>query len=90
MTRQSNGAMKLAFNAKSFSGQTETIRIGQCDNQSDCNKTLELEISKNWKEYMISLKDFENLGIDMSNITSAFLVKGKVGTDIGLSDIRLE
>ena len=39
---------------------------------------------------MISLKDFENLGIDMSNITSAFLVKGKVGTDIGLSDIRLE
>ena len=90
MTRQSNGAMKLAFNAKSFSGQTETIRIGQCDNQSDCNKTLELEISKNWKEYMISLKDFENLGIEMSNITSAFLVKAMPGTDIGLSNIRLE
>ena len=90
MTRQSNGAMKLAFNAKSFSGQTETIRIGQCDNQSDCNKTLELEISKNWKEYMISLKDFENLGLEMSNITSAFLVKAMPGTDIGLSNIRLE
>ena len=90
MTRQSNGAMKLAFYAKSFSGQTETIRIGQCDNQSDCNKTLELEISKNWKEYMISLKDFENLGIEMSNITSAFLVKAMSGIDIGLSNIRLE
>ena len=84
MTRQSNGAMKLAFYAKSFSGSTETIKIGQCDNQSDCDNTLELEISNDWKEYMISLKDFENLGIDMSNITSAFLVKAKAGTDICL------
>ena len=90
MTRQSNGAMKLAFYAKSFLGSTETIKIGQCDNQSDCDNTLELEISNDWKEYMISLKDFENLGIDMSNITSAFLVKAKAGTDIGLSNIRLE
>ena len=46
--------------------------------------------SNGWKEYMISLKDFENLGIEMSNITSAFLVKAKTGIDIGLSNIRLE
>jgi len=90
MTRQSNGAMKLAFFAKSYSGSTETIKIGQCDNKSECDKTIELEVSNDWKEYMISLKDFENLGIDMSNITSAFLVKAKSGTDIGLSNIRLE
>ena len=90
MTRQSNGAMKLAFYAKSFNGSTETIRIGQCDNQIDCDKTLELKISNDWREYMISLKEFENLGIEMSNITSAFLVKAVSGTDIGLSNIRLE
>jgi len=90
MTRQSNGAMKLAFFAKSYSGSTEIIKIGQCDNKSKCDKTIELEVSNNWKEYMISLKDFENLGIDMSNITSAFLVKAKSGMDIGLSNIRLE
>ena len=90
MTRQSNGAMKLAFFAKSYSGLTETIKIGQCDNEIECDKTIELEVSNDWKEYMISLKDFENLGIDMSNITSAFLVKAKSGTDIGLSNIRLE
>ena len=82
--------MKLAFYAKSFSGPKETIRIGQCDSQSNCDKTLELEISNDWKEYMISLKDFENLGIEMSNITSAFLVKAITGIDIGLSNIRLE
>ena len=90
ISRQSNGAMKLAFYAKSFSGPKETIRIGQCDSQSNCDKTLELEISNDWKEYMISLKDFENLGIEMSNITSAFLVKAITGIDIGLSNIRLE
>ena len=90
MTRQSNGAMKLAFYAKSFTRATEIIRIGQCDNQSDCDKTLELEISNDWKEYIISLKDFENLGVDMSNITSALLVKAMAGTDIGLSNVRLE
>ena len=90
ISRQSNGAMKLAFYAKSFSGPKETIRIGQCDNQINCDKTLELEISNDWKEYMISLKDFENLGIEMSNITSAFLVKAESGIDIGLSNIRLE
>jgi len=70
--------------------QTETIKIGQCDNESECDYTIELEVSNDWKEYMISLKDFENLGIDMSNITSAFLVKAMAGTDIGLSNIRLE
>ena len=90
MTRQSNGAMKLAFFAKSYSGSTEIIKIGQCDNKSKCDKTIELDVSNDWKEYMISLKDFENLGIDMSNITSAFLVKAKSGMDIGLSNIRLE
>ena len=90
ISRQSNGAMKLAFYAKSFSGPKETIRIGQCDNQINCDKTLELEITNDWKEYLISLKDFENLGVEMSNITSAFLVKALSGIDIGLSNIRLE
>ena len=62
----------------------------QLKNLLNCDKTLELEISNDWKEYMISLKDFENLGIEMSNITSAFLVKAVSGIDIGLSNIRLE
>ncbi|GIS00777.1 MAG: hypothetical protein CM15mP102_15970 [Flavobacteriales bacterium] len=43
-----------------------------------------------WTEYLISLKDFENLGIDMSNIISSILIKSKPGVDIGISNIRLE
>ena len=90
MTRQSNGAMKLAFNAKSFSGSNEVIRVGQCDITLNCNKTLEIEIDNKWTEYLISLKDFENLGIDMSSITSSMLIKANPGVDIGISNIRLE
>ena len=90
MTRQSNGAMKLAFNAKSFSASNEKIQIGQCDINLDCNQTLEIEINNEWTEYMISLKDFENLGIDMSSITSSILIKAKPGVEIGISNIRLE
>ena len=80
--------MKLAFNC--LFAWKETIKLVNVIIKLDCDKTLELEITNDWKEYMISLKDFENLGVEMSNITSAFLVKALSGIDIGLSNIRLE
>ena len=66
------------------------IQIGQCDITLDCNQTLEIEINNEWTEYMISLKDFESLGIDMSSITSSIIIKANSGVDIGISNIRLE
>ena len=90
MARQSNGAMKLAFNAKTFIGADAIIQIGQCDDIDRCNKTLDFKISGDWKEYRISLSSFEKLGIDMSKITSALIIKAKKGVDIGLSNVRLE
>ena len=90
MARQSNGAMKLAFNAKTFIGADAIIQIGQCDDIDRCNKTLDFKISGDWKEYRISLSSFEKLGIDMSKISSALIIKAKKGVDIGLSNVRLE
>ena len=90
LTRQSNGAMKLAFNAKSFTGSDSTLQIGQCDDSVNCDKTLEIKISGDWQEYMIPLSNFEELGIDMSKITSSILIKAEAGVDIGLSNVRLE
>ena len=90
LTRQSNGAMKLAFNAKSFTGSDSTLQIGQCDDSFNCNKTLEIKISGEWKEYLIPLSNFEELGIDMSKIISSILIKAEAGVDIGLSNVRLE
>jgi beta-glucosidase len=90
LTRQSNGAMKLAFNAKSFTGSDSSLQIGQCDNSFNCDKTLEIKISSEWEEYLIPLSNFEELGIDMSKIISSILIKAEAGVDIGLSNVRLE
>ncbi|MDA8547249.1 exo 1,3/1,4-beta-D-glucan glucohydrolase [Flavobacteriaceae bacterium] len=90
LTRQSNGAMKLAFNAKSFTGSDSSLQIGQCDNSFNCDKTLEIKISSEWQEYLIPLSNFEELGIDMSKIISSILIKAEAGVDIGLSNVRLE
>ncbi len=90
LTRQSNGAMKLAFNAKSFTGSDSILQIGQCDESLNCDKTLEIKLSVDWQEYMVPLSNFEELGIDMSKITSSILIKAEAGIDIGLSNVRLE
>ena len=90
LTRQSNGAMKLAFNARSFTNSDAILQIGQCDDSDNCNKTLEIKVSGDWKEYIISLSSFEDLGVDMSKIISSILIKAQAGVDIGLSNVRIE
>ena len=90
MSRQSNGAMELTFNAKSYTNSDAIVQIGQCDNSSNCDNTIEIKIIGDWREYRISLSCFEKLGVDMTKITSALLIKGEKGVDIGLSDVRLE
>jgi beta-glucosidase len=90
MARQSNGAMKLAFTAKTFTGSDAVLQIGQCDFDGSCDKTLDIKISGDWKEYRISLSSFEELGINMSKITSALILKAKKGVDVGLGNVRLE
>ena len=90
MSRQSNGAMELTFNAKSFNNSDAIVKIGQCDNRINCDNTIDIKISGDWREYRISLSCFEKLGVDMTKVTSALLIKGQKGVDIGLSDVRLE
>ena len=92
MARQSNGAMELAFVAKSFGDKDATVKIGMgCSQEQACDKTLEIIISaKEWKEYRISLSCFEKLGIDMTQIHTALMVTAGQGVEIGLGKVRLE
>lgn len=92
MSRQSNGAMELAFSAKSFAGGDATIKVGMgCDQDSPCDKTLDIDISSgDWKEYRISLSCFDKLGVDMTKISTAMMITAGKGVDVGISDIRLE
>ena len=91
MSRQSNGAMELTFSAKSFNGDA-MVKIGMgCDQDSPCNERLDIKIAANeWKEYRISLSCFDDLGVDMKSINTAFMITAGKGVDIGLSKIRLE
>ena len=90
MARQSNGAMELTFNAKSFTDSDAVLQIGQTDDNTGIENTLEIFISGDWNEYRISLSCFEKLGIDMTKITSVLTLKGSKGVDIGLGNVRLE
>ena len=88
MSRQSNGAMELAFFAKSFS-KDGMVKLAMCDEKSNCDKTLNIKISGDWSEYRISLSCFDDLGVDMTSISTALMLRGDNGTDIGIADIRL-
>mgnify|MGYP006240837509 FL=1 len=90
MARQTNGAMELTFNAKSFTDTDAIVQIGQTDENTNGENALEIFISGDWKEYRISLSCFEKLGIDMSKITSVLTLKGFKGVDIGIGNVRLE
>ncbi len=92
MSRQANGAMELTFSAKSFTDNHAAVRIGMgCNEDPSCDQTVDISIIGNaWKEYRISLSCFANLGVDMSKISTAFLITAGEGVDIGMSNIRLE
>lgn len=90
MSRQSNGAMELAFAAKSFKKEDAIVKIAMCDDKSACNNSLDIKISAgDWSEYRISLSCFDDLGVDMTKISSAIMILGPKGTDIGIGNIRL-
>ena len=91
MSRQANGAMELTFSAKSFKSNVATVKIGMCNQGVACDKTFDINIAANeWREYRLSLSCFADLGVDMSEIGTAFMVMAGEGVDIGLSNIRLE
>ncbi|MBU94799.1 MAG: 1,4-beta-D-glucan glucohydrolase [Balneola sp.] len=88
LARESNGAMELSFSAKSFNGAA-TIQISQCDDDTKCDAILPIKLDLDWYEFSVSLSCFDNLGIDMSTISSAFVVKSETMADIGIANIRL-
>ena len=91
MSRQMNGAMELAFYAKSFGKDKATIKVGMgCSPEEPCDQTFDIVIGKEWKEYRISLSCFGDQGVDMSKVYTAMMVTAGEGVDIGLGKVRLD
>ena len=88
--RESNGAMELAFKAKLLSGPS-AVEIGSaCSDEKPCNSFYKIDLGPEWVETRIPLKCFVKAGGDMSFVKDAFLMKGKAGLDVAISDIRLK
>jgi len=93
LSRQSNGAMELAFSVKSFDGPAKLNISMACSESDTCKGSggvpLTVEGSE-WSEVRIGLSCFEDRGVDMSNIQEFMRVETQAPASIGLSSIRLE
>ena len=81
MSREANGAMELAFSARSFTASEAVVKISMgCDQDSPCEERLDIRIAPNeWQEYRISLSCFAELGVDMSKVSTAMMVTADAG-----------
>ena len=92
LTRQTNGAMELAFFAKTFGDTPLQLNIGMgCGDEGDCRATVPVTISSpDWAEHRINLSCFAREGLDMASIGEAFYITSNGAASVGLSEIRLE
>ncbi len=92
LTRQTNGAMELAFYARTLDNQPVELAVGMgCGDEGDCRATVPVNVtSQEWVEHRINLSCFARAGLDMSSIGEAFFVESASPASIGLSEIRLE
>ena len=89
LSRESNGAMELVFDAVSIDGDNQ-VEIGmRCDAQ-DCERFLPVTLSDDWSEVRLSLSCFADQGVDMAVLKGALLVSAESGQSVGLSEVRLE
>lgn len=89
-SRESNGAMELTFQARSF-GSDQTVQFGMdCDPDRPCASSLPVTLTSEWNEVRLTLGCFAELGTRMAEIESALTAQADAGTSIGLSEVRIE
>jgi beta-glucosidase len=81
--------MELSFSAKSFVEVPAVISIGLCEVGSNCENSLKITLSEDWDSYGIGLSCFENLGVDVSNVSSILVLRSSGLNDIGISNVQL-
>ena len=90
-TRQSNGAMELAFFVRNLSDTPAALKVGLgCESLAECKGGLNVNVaSRQWQEVRLSLACFEELGADLSAVSTGILLATNGPASIGLSDVRL-
>lgn len=89
LSRESNGAMELVFDARSLSGSGE-IEVGMGCDGGDCDAFLPKTLSDDWSEVRFSLSCYANQGILMQYIKRPLIINAAAGEQIAISNARLE
>ncbi len=88
--RESNGAMELTFQARSF-GDHQAVQFGMdCDPDRPCPASLPVTLTSEWQEIRLTLSCFAERGTRMAEIESALTAQAEAGVSIGLTEVRLE
>lgn len=90
-TRQSNGAMEVAFFAKNFGQAPARLRFAMgCEDRSDCGRGLKVTVaSSEWREVRLSLACFADLGADLGALSAGLVIASEGAASIGIAGIRL-
>ena len=90
-TRQSNGAMELAFFVRNLGDAPANLRVALgCEGLEACGGGLGVNVSDSeWHEVRLSLACFADMGADLSTVSTGLLVASNGPASIGISDIRL-
>jgi beta-glucosidase len=90
MSRETNGAMELTFDAIALEGASEyDIGMG-CEGDSTCDALLPVTLTSEWSEVRMSLSCFADRGVKMEYLMKALIVSGDAGQSLGISNVRLE
>lgn len=90
-SRQSNGAMELAFYVRNFVAEPARLQLGLgCEGSAQCNQTVGVTVAgEEWQEVRVSLSCFADRGADLGQLTTGLVIGSTGPASIGISEIRL-
>lgn len=90
-TRQSNGAMEIAFFVRNFADAPARLRIAMgCTGEAGCPTMPVTVTGSEWREVRVNLSCFADAGVDLSSLQTGLVIGSEQAASIGLSNIRLE
>ena len=90
-SRQSNGAMELAFFVRNFAASPARLEIGVgCEGSAQCADPVAITVAgEEWQEVRISLSCFADRGASLAALNTGLVIGSRGPASVGLSDIRL-
>ncbi|MGB3722401.1 MAG: exo 1,3/1,4-beta-D-glucan glucohydrolase [Pacificimonas sp.] len=94
LSRQANGDMALSFQYKVEETATGKVTLGgMCIEEEPCDGTIDItnamKTAGAWKTAQLKLPCLADAGVDMSRLTSPFVLKSEGSLSVSISDVEL-